>query len=122
MFDFRNFTPKTPMYKSKVIWDLGANGKQKLMEKITTGNNVEIVYCWLALPCRGRELVLFSFPSIFLPCLSSFIYCCSFFRDEHDPFYDKGLVNGKSSLKSGPKSTALMNQDWEKDLMEAGRY
>ncbi|XP_074616097.1 uncharacterized protein LOC141875648 isoform X1 [Acropora palmata] len=40
-------------------------------------------------------------------------------RDEHDPFYDKGLVNGKSSLKSGPKSTALMNQDWEKDLMEA---
>ena len=107
MFDFRNFTVKTPMYKSKVIWDLVANGKQKLMGKITTGSNLEIVYCWLALPWGGGGAGNW-------PCFLS--------RDEHDPFYDKGLVNGKSSLKSGPKSTALMNQDWEKDLMEAGRY
>lgn len=68
MFDFRNFTPKTPMYKSKVIWDLVANVKQKLMEKITTGNNVEIVYCWLALPCRGNW-----------PCFLSLQFFCHVF-------------------------------------------
>lgn len=121
MFDFRHFKVKNSVYKSKVIWDLVTNGKQKLMEKITPGNNVEIVSCWLALPCRGNWpcfLFLQFFCHVFLP---SFIVVL-FFRDEHDPFYDKGLVNGKSSLKSGPKSTALMNQDWEKDLMEAGRY
>ena len=64
MFDFRNFTVKTPMYKSKVIWDLVANGKQKLMGKITTGSNLEIVYCWLALPWGGGPgtgLVFFPF-------------------------------------------------------------
>lgn len=40
-------------------------------------------------------------------------------RDEHDPFYDRSLVNGKSNQTAGPHSNALMSQDWEKDLMEA---
>ncbi|XP_073234690.1 uncharacterized protein [Porites lutea] len=39
-------------------------------------------------------------------------------RDDQEPFYDRSLVNGKSSL-SGIRSNALMNQNWEKDLMEA---
>ena len=41
------------------------------------------------------------------------------YRDDQEPFYDRSLVNGKSAL-SGIHSNALMNQNWEKDLMEAG--
>ena len=41
------------------------------------------------------------------------------FRDEHDPFYNRSLIDGKGAV-TGVHSNALMNQDWEKDLMEAG--
>jgi len=41
------------------------------------------------------------------------------FRDEQDPFYDQHLMDGKSAVTI-PHSNALMSQDWEKDLMEAG--
>ena len=49
--------------------------------------------------------------------LFMFHFLC--YRDDQEPFCDRSLVNGKSAL-SGIRSNALMNQNWEKDLMEAG--
>ena len=43
------------------------------------------------------------------------------FRDEQDPLYHRSLIDGKSAI-TGPRSDALMSQDWEKDLLEAGVY
>ena len=56
---------------------------------------------------------------IFLCYMTLFMFHFLCYRDDQEPFYDRSLVNGKSSL-SGIRSNALMNQNWEKDLMEAG--
>lgn len=40
-------------------------------------------------------------------------------RDDQNPLYDKSMDHGNSATVSGPHSNALMNKDWEKDLMEA---
>lgn len=43
-------------------------------------------------------------------------------RDEQDPLFDKRMDHGNAPAVSGSHSNTLMNQDWEKDLMEAGKY
>lgn len=42
-------------------------------------------------------------------------------RDDQDPLYDRRMDRGNTAAVSGSHSNALMNQDWEKDLMEAGK-
>ena len=41
-------------------------------------------------------------------------------RDEQDPLYDSRMDRGNTAAAPESHSNALMNQDWEKDLMEAG--
>lgn len=43
-------------------------------------------------------------------------------RDDQDPLYDSRMDHGNTAAAPGSHSNALMNQDWEKDLMEAGEY
>lgn len=56
---------------------------------------------------------------VFLCYMKLFMFHFLCYRDDQEPFYDRSLVNSKSAL-SGIRSNALMNQNWEKDLMEAG--
>lgn len=57
----------------------------------------------------------------FKPCFLTHMCFNLYIRDEHEPLYDGSLINGKSTITE-PQSNALMSQDWEKDLMEAGLY
>ena len=41
-------------------------------------------------------------------------------RDDQDPLYDRRMDRGNTAATPGSHSNTLMNQDWEKDLMEAG--
>ncbi|KAL9978718.1 hypothetical protein ACROYT_G016268 [Oculina patagonica] len=40
-------------------------------------------------------------------------------RDDQDPLYSRTMDHGNPAAVSGSHSNAIMNQDWEKDLMEA---